>query len=312
MDAREDLMERLATRWRLDSLELIGQGLEFTVYRGLARGRRPVVLRLAPRRFDSNANDPGVDTRALLIQEYEITRHLSGLGFPVAEPVGIHLGNDDGSTPGGAAGDLPDVLVSRYVDDDGSALDCHDLGRLLARLHRLPPPPRVLPAATEGLRGAEVIATRLRRRWNEIGRLVADWPAGPDAALLLSRLAGVTGAGLVHLDVRSANIRRAHGRTEALLDWSNALLGDATVEFGRLVEYARYPENELDVAAVRAGYAACAEVPPPDDPALLVCRLDAAVMLALVFLSEAPDPERGLPAAAHARDLADRLAVGVR
>ncbi|MEH6374937.1 hypothetical protein V7793_11485 [Streptomyces sp. KLMMK] len=58
----------------------------------------------------------------------------------------------------------------------------------------------------------------------------------------------------MHLDVRSANIRRGEGRINALLDWSNALLGDATLAFGRLTGYARYPENQLDPEALRAGY----------------------------------------------------------
>ncbi len=69
-------------------------------------------------------------------------------------------------------------------------------------------------------------------------------------------------------------------------------------------------ENELDVEAVRRGYATTATVPSESDPCLLVGRLDAALMLALVFLSEAPDPTRGPAAADHARDLA--LGVAAR
>lgn len=299
MDFVNGTVERLADAWRLDDVRLVGRGLEFTVYRARDAKGRAVVLRLAPRRFDSNANDPRVDTRALLTQEFEITRHLSSFGFPVAEPLRLHLGD---------APDVPDVLISRYVEDDGSRLDNRDLGRLLARLHGLPPP-SLAPVATESRSGAEVILSRLTRRWNEVGRLVPDWPAPLDRAVLADRLAGLTGGGLVHLDVRSANLRRRQGQVQALLDWSNALLADPVVEFARLTEYARYAENELDIELLRCGYATVREAPPEDATAMLACQLDTAVMLALVFLSEAPDSERGPQAAAHARELADRLAV---
>ena len=258
-----------------------------------------MVLRLAPRPLDSNANDPRVDTRALLIREFEITRHFSGFGFPVAEPLRLHLGG---------ALDAPDVLISRYVDDGGSRLDNRDLGQLVARLHGLPPP-SLAPVATESRSGADVILFRLTRRWNEVGRLVPNWPPPLDRAVLADRLAGLTRGGLVHLDVRSANLRRRQGRVQALLDWSNAFLADPVVEFARLTEYARYAENELDMEMLRTGYAIVREAPPENATAMLACQLDTAVMLALVFLSEAPDSERGPQAAAHARELADRLAI---
>ncbi|GAB2926631.1 phosphotransferase family protein [Streptomyces heilongjiangensis] len=278
----------------------MGRGLEFSVHRATDRAGRPVALRLAHRRFDSNANDPGVDTRALLRQEYAIARYLAAHGLPVAEARELVLA--DGP-------DSPDVLLSAFVPDDGSALDSFALGQLLARLHRVPPP-RLTPVASEGTTTAGAITARVGRRWAEIGRLVDDWPAPPDAAVVAGHLAGLTEDSLLHLDVRGDNIRRRAGRPVALLDWSNALLGSPAVEFGRLIEYARHPENELDVEAVRRGYATTATVPPDSDPCLLVGRLDAALMLALVFLSEAPDPTRGPAAADHARDLA--LGVAAR
>lgn len=297
MNERFAELDSLAERWGLSGLELVGKGLEFSVYRAQGRDGQPVAVRLAHRRFDSNANDPHVDTRALLLQEYEIARHLAAHGLPVAQAKELVLADEPAS---------PDVLLSAYVPDDGSDLDSFALGQLLARLHQVPPP-RLTPVASEGVPTASAITARIGRRWAEIGRLVDDWPEPPDASLVTGHLTGLTGASLLHLDVRSDNIRRQQGQTVALLDWSNALLGSPSVEFGRLVEYARYPENELDVEAIRSGYARTATVPPDSDPCLLVCRLDAALMLALVFLSEAPDPSRGPAAADHARELALRV-----
>lgn len=68
------------------------------------------------------------------------------------------------------------------------------------------------------------------------------------------------------------------------------------------------PENGIDPDAVQAGYAAVHELPDLSTPTALLYRLDAAVMLALVFLSEALDPKRGPVAAAHDRILYQELA----
>jgi hypothetical protein len=54
------------------------------------------------------------------------------------------------------------------------------------------------------------------------------------------------------------------------------LFGTPALEFGRLAEYARYPENELDLAAIRRRSMRTAAAVPDSDPCLAVCRLDTA------------------------------------
>lgn len=293
----DDLRNHITSRWKLDDIHMVGQGLEFTVFRAVTPDGQPVAVRLAGQRLSSNANDPHVDVRDLLIQEYRLTQHLAEAQFAVAEPIELYLSDQDNK---------PDMLMSRYVPDDGSRLDGHQLGATLASLHRISPP-SLTPVAAEATSVARVIVDRILRRWNEVGCLVSDWPEPPAVAALTNALTRVGTTSLVHLDVRRDNIRASDGCAVALLDWSNALLGDASVEFGRLIEYARYPENELDLVAIGEGYARSGVVPPDDDPATLVCRLDAALMLALVFLSEAPDPVRGVVAADRARELDERF-----
>ena len=80
------------------------------------------------------------------------------------------------------------------------------------------------------------------------------------------------------------------GRLLALIDWSNALLGDPRLELARMSEYAQIEENEVDEAAFAAGYRADGRDTAPDTVTDLVYRLDAAVMLALVFLAVVPKP----------------------
>jgi len=280
------------------NLEFLGQGLEFTVFRAEpGDGGGPVAIRVGERRFDSNVNDPWVDTGALLRQEYRLIRLLRDHGLPVAEPVDLILAD----TP-----DEPDILVSRYVEDDGSALDCFHLGGVLARLHTIEPTGPDLIAA-ERLPPPDLVVNRTLRRWNEIGRLREGWPRPPAAARLLPIAAPLNRCCLLHLDVRRANIRCHEGTTAALLDWSNALRADPVLEFGRLTEFARLPDNQLDLPALRAGYAVHAEPPPHAAPITLLCQLDAAVMLALVFLSESPDPAVAEGAVSRVLELGEQL-----
>jgi hypothetical protein len=89
--------------------------------------------------------------------------------------------------------------------------------------------------------------------------------------------------------VRSANLRCVSGRVLGLLDWSNALVGDPLFELGRLAEFARLEGNELDLDAILGGYGLPTDALATDRPELLVYRLDAAVMPAVVFTFEAPD-----------------------
>jgi aminoglycoside phosphotransferase (APT) family kinase protein len=108
----------------------------------------------------------------------------------------------------------------------------------------------------------------------------------------------------VHLDVRASNIRCAGGEVRGLLDWSNALTGDPAMELGRLAEYALLLESGIDYGAVLDGYR---EPVPVNSAAFWIYRLDAAVMLALLFSSEAPNAQLGPPAVDRLREVHQRL-----
>ncbi|HEY0641148.1 MAG TPA: aminoglycoside phosphotransferase family protein [Pseudonocardiaceae bacterium] len=265
----------------LREIERVGSGLEFTVFRALTPAGDPVVLRTPNGdRYQSNANDPLVDTRALLTWEHRITGWLTERGVPVARPLELALA-DNG----------PDVLVSAYVPDDGGPVDPGRLGALLAALHRLDAT-GLTPVAAGGGPASAVVVGRLVRRWATAATL-ADLPAPPPPNTLAGLLTGRPTGSLLHLDVRRPNLRCAGGAVSALLDWSNALVGDPLLELGRLVEFAWLPDNGLDLSALRDGYRAAGGHWPEDEPALLVHQLDAAVMLVLVFVSESPDPTAG-------------------
>ena len=276
-------------------VQLIGEGLEFRVFEALTADKtKKVVLRCpAGDRFQSNANDRYVDTRALLQWEYTVASHAAAHGIPVATPLDLIFGDID-------------LLVSDYVPDDGRGADQTGLGRLLRRLHAIPPPPA--PSVAGGTAPpAVVISQRITARWQELSTADPGLPEGFAARELAAVLAGQPATSLVHLDVRSANLRCVSGRVLGLLDWSNALVGDPLLELGRLAEFAVLAGNGLDLDPIFAGYGAPADVLASDRPEMLVYRLDAAVMLAVVFLFEAPDDALGRSALDRVLEVHARL-----
>ena len=290
-------VEALCRERLLENPTPVAAGLDFVVYRATSRDDGAVALRVPRRPTFSNANDPFVSARDLLVQEFELTRYLAARGHPVATPIELVL-DDDGV----------DVLVSEYVEDDGSGFDSRELGRVLARLHGEQIPPVEL-VAQEGLPAHALVARRLVERWRRLQRFEPSFPdLPPESALAAALAARGAPPSLLHLDVRAPNLRSGAGRRiRALLDWSNAVAADPALELARILEYARLPENGLHAEAVFDGYSELRPIEAEADASFLVCRLDAALMLSLVFRSEAPDPARAPAAAAHALELAEAL-----
>lgn len=277
---------------------LIGGGYDFDAYRARAADGALVVLRVA-RRFSRNAHDPWVDSRQQLEQEFLLADHLLGAGYPVARPHRLVLGVDG-----------TDVLVSDFVADDGASLDCYHLGQELARLHALKPT-NVRLVAQEGLPFEVLVPTRLARWWRELRLLVPEIPdLLPDAVLRDALAQRQNLRRLLHLDVRRTNLRCVGGRVRAFIDWSNAILGDPAFELARIEEIARLPENGLDPDQVREGYGQAAWWGVPD-LIRLIYRLDAAVMLALLFTAEEPGSRRGPDAVKNALRLRAAAAASV-
>ncbi|WP_179084209.1 phosphotransferase family protein [Streptomyces rectiverticillatus] len=288
---------------------LVGHGLEFDVWRMTHPHRGEVALRLPARAIDSNANDPYVETAELLRLEAEMYRYLRPRGIPVPEVYEL-LRYD------------VDVLVCEFLEADGSTYRSFALGELVGRLHELPPPAVLGPA-----RSAEVfratIAERVSRRWSVLCGLPTvreattgsglDLPPAPDPRTVASLIPTDCTPSLLHLDVRAANTLVRDGRIRALIDWSNSMAGDPALELARIEENARLPENRIEIDEFLSGYASVRPLPERTDDCWNLYRLDAAVMLAVVFTCEAPDARRGPAAVRRVHELSARTpALGHR
>lgn len=271
-------------RLRITGLRETGSGMDARVYRADSAELGPVAIRLPHGRYVTSGNEPLLDTRRQLRQDYELSRHLRDCGLPVP---GVHLLHTDDQGV--------DFTVAQFVEGDGSSLADDEFGRLIRAVHEVPAPEMDL-VCMEGRDSADdVLASRITQRLRAL-MATADLDVEmPDiAGALAADPVGSQQRCLLHMDLRPENILTRSGRVAALLDWSNALAGDPALDLARTSEYGSL------TPAVLAAYGDGTFTRDLGTPRQAVYRLDTAVMLAHVFRDGAPDPRR-------ARHHADRV-----
>lgn len=275
--------------WELSGLAMIGGGLEFVVFGATVADLGRVALRMPRMRWIRNDNDPDVDPFELLEQEATVFRHVVSAGVPAPRVHLLHRGV------------ICNFLATEFVAHDGSPPDGGELGRLTRELHELPAPDIDPVMDTHGSIPA-TLAERVARRAAVVERVTGE-ELGLPPAHELRDIVSWDGAErrLLHMDMRAENVLTRSGRIVALVDWSNALLGDPALELARVSEYGVLGE------AFARGYGKPDPLARAPRPTEIVYRLDSAVMLALVFLSEAPDAELAAAQIPRVRRLAQQL-----
>jgi hypothetical protein len=268
---------RLAAVHGLSGIAAIGAGLESQVLRADSAQWGRVALKLPLRDSGGSANDPDATSERLFHQEHLLLNYLDASGFPNA-PRSFFYGESSG---------LPYVILEHLDMDPGSSRAASEVGRALARLHRLPLPDLEL-SAQEAMPAHELIPARLTRRFGIYRQLSGSRAALPSPQVMAGMLGGPRSpVSLLHLDIRSVNIIWSAPGRPVLLDWSNSLLGPPQLELARLSEIGDLPAGD-----VLRGYQAEGGEAAGSPASELIFRLDAAVMLALVFLSEDADPDK--------------------
>jgi aminoglycoside phosphotransferase (APT) family kinase protein len=273
--------------WRATDLTIAGAGLTFLVCRAETEPFGTVAVRVPWTRQIDNDNDGQLDARDLLVQEARVTEHIRAYGVAAPAIHALHLA-DEG----------PDFLVSDFVEQDNSPPDTHAFGRLVRAIHACPVPE--LPLVEQaGLLLHERIAERLGQRAGAFARLTGEALPLPPVDTLADLLAcRAAHRSLLHMDARPANLFTRRGAIVAIADWGNAMLGDPALELARIAESGHLDEGFL------AGYGddhSLTQLPPVVET---LYRLDTAVMLANVFLGEAPDPEAARVMVARTWELA--------
>lgn len=273
------------------TLAYVTSGLENHLFRVRSQTGHDIALRIPIERYIKNDNDQGIDSRALLKQEYDLLQHLWQAGLPVPQPIDLYF--DD-------SGHCVDYLAAVFIQGDGAIVLENEIGRVVRQLHVIPPP-AFIPVAQRLDTLEETLADLILRRSEVIERMSGRFLAIPSRETLALCLHwSPRRRSLLHMDVRQDNIIGVNGRVLALIDWSNVLVGPPALELCRVAEYG------LLSPAFRRGYG---DDPLENTPSrvLLAYRLYTATMLAVVFLSEAPDPVRAAKAVDRVGELYEQL-----
>ncbi|KAM3509565.1 hypothetical protein MY11210_006255 [Beauveria gryllotalpidicola] len=295
-----ELAQAFAVEAGLSNLETLAQGLEFNVYKATSPTHNTVVLRVPKFKVFQNANDPNIDARALVRQEAAILALLRSTPVPVPRCHGIY--EVDG---------CPAMVCEFMAADSATAADDDAaLGRVAALIHATPIPAdwAVELVAMEGFGRTQLPALflkRMRRRFEVLGELepqTRDW-ALDEATLhaVAEPLLGREPPALLHMDLRRVNVQVRGGEVSAVFDWTNALLAPPVVDVYRSMEWGAQSKAFL------RGYTSVRPLEAVSQREEAFLRLDAALVLALVFVSEAPDPERRVGALRRVRELCEAL-----
>lgn len=274
----------------VESTEVLGGGIEFQVFLARLKGREPVVLKFPGERWIFNDNDQGLDSFQLLDQEHALLGRSRQHGIPAPHVV-AYLRPVRG----------PHVLILEFIDTDAVPVDPFELGRIVRRLHELPSH-GLSPIAQRGQPAAITVAQLTAARLGVVARSAGLPEPLPSEEFLSRRLRPIDqSACLLHMDLRPANYLSRQGHLLGLIDWSNALVAHPLLELARLEEYGELTERFAE------GYDSPMLLAELQSPLGLCCRLYTAAMLAVVFLSEAPDPDLAAMKVARLRDLLAQL-----
>ncbi|KAF5563599.1 aminoglycoside phosphotransferase [Fusarium napiforme] len=277
----------------LTGVETAGEGLECLVYKVKSPVYGPVVLRVPRVKIYQNANDPNTNASDLIQQEMKIYKLLETSSVPVPKAYKY------------LEGDGYPAMLCEYVEDDGTEITFEEMGRVAAMIHSTPlsnPAMKTVALETEDV--FSTIEQRLKRRFSVLSQTVPEasswitnWDLIHDVLEGLKRFP----SSLLHMDFRDVNLRHKDRRISAVIDWTNALIGPAAIDIFRTLEF-----SQLDESFVK-GYTSVTAWPDVTANEEYLLRLDATLVLALVFTSEAPDAERAEVAVARVKELAKSL-----
>ncbi|KAK2593788.1 hypothetical protein QQS21_008496 [Conoideocrella luteorostrata] len=282
---------------KLTNISSLSNGLEFDVFRGLSPKYGDVVLRIPKHKIFQNVNDPNSSARDLIKQEMAIYTLLAHTPIPVPRPREF-LEVDD----------YP-AMLSDYMPDDGTQASDTDKGRMLALLHTYIPVPHNWQHSLVAMEGAEIFTTlthRMVRRFEQLAKEVPLSESWIPPRSVLERVAETlrqrsVSPSLLHMDFRDANFRTTEKIITTVLDWTNALIGPPAVEICRIMELVDPGPGFLD------GYSSLARVPHLEHEEETFLRLDARLMLTLVYISEAPDEKSRVVSLKRLEELARAL-----
>jgi hypothetical protein len=279
----KNVQEECQGRINILDIEPFAFGVENCVFKGYSPEWGEVAIRAPWSRQIDRETDTITDSRLGLLKEHALTGHSRRYGLPVPAICHLHLGK------------TADFLVQEFVEGDKSA-SIEEIGRIAKELHRI----EALPET--GISEREVhrsLADRIAIRAKAAERVLNCNLPLPDSEDIHGILSSYKQKKrLLHMDLRPENLIFQEGKAAAVIDWTNALIGDPVLELMRIKDYGLltdeffqgYPEAECEIARV-------------PEAVRYLYQFDTATMLAVLFHTESIDPEQGEAAGIRVREL---------
>src|SRR5581483_11445420 len=188
----------------ITGLREIGHGMDARVYRAESAELGPVAVRLPHDRWVSSGNEPQLDTRRQLRQDYHLSRHLRAHHLPVPEVFLLHA--DDGGV---------DFTIAQFIEPDGSKLPDRELGRLIRAIHQVPVPDVDLVCMDPPGNLDEVLARRIGQRLKNLTAITGLGAEMPDIRAALTADPATVSPRFLHMDLRPATAAPPRSSTGA-------------------------------------------------------------------------------------------------
>ncbi|PGZ96631.1 aminoglycoside phosphotransferase [Bacillus pseudomycoides] len=272
----QNILTREYKELAVKSLEIVGSGVQNVVFRGDSE-TDSFAFRVPWEREVANINENTFSSRLSLQKEAKLSQFCHSQGMPVPAVHGLHLSEE------------LDFLISDYVATDSIPISSYKIGEIANKLHNMPI--QGLNYENENGKTTEKhIAERLVKRlqsFNEITSLRIQIPKTEEIEVTLKE--GEQVKRLLHMDIRPVNLISHSGEVKAIVDWDNALIGHPLLELMRIAEV-----NEVNWSEFKEGYKNEHIFESLSPIVCLFYRLDTAVMLANLFISQLKIKDKGL------------------
>ncbi|MBM9502383.1 aminoglycoside phosphotransferase family protein [Leptospira sp. 201903071] len=251
------------------SIKLSNQGMDCFVFKAESAQWGSIAIKVPRALRFSNDNDITITSDKIIKQEFEMLCWLEKYNIKVPKP--LFYDENQGSFS---------VLITEYIEYDQSKLERDKFKTLLDEIYDLPIPSIDL-IAMEGMDFPYVLSERIKRRFASVKSIFPDLdPLKIDIDRFLFE--NKFQQSLLHMDLRDSNLLVKDGKLRAVIDWTNALVGDRNLEIVRLIEMTSMEET-LRTDLENRFLSQC------DPMLLLIYKLDVLLMMTILFSLEIPD-----------------------
>jgi aminoglycoside phosphotransferase (APT) family kinase protein len=283
----KNVQEECQGRINISDIEPFAFGVENCVFKGYSPEWGQVAIRTPWSRQIDRETDTITDSRLGLLKEHALTAHSRRYGLPVPAICRLHLG------------ETADFLVQEFVEGDQS-VSIEEIGRIAKELHSI----EILPET--GISEQDVhqsLADRIASRAKAAERVLKCSLPLPDSEDIFGILSAFKQKKrLLHMDLRPENLIFQEGKAAAVIDWTNALIGDPVLELMRIKDYGLLTDEFL------RGYGGAElEIARVPEAVQFLYQLDTAAMLTVLFYTEIKDPVQGEEAGRRVKELQKKI-----